>query len=249
MSEGPIDLVKQVRAHLDSLAAAGLLFVPRGAPLVIASRAAQPAPAAAEPQPPAEDPRETRVRALAVLRAEVEACDKCSELFGTRTQTVFGTGPLDPEVLFVGDAPGSAEDAQGEPFVGSGGQLLRRIIAACQLPSAQEYLVNITKCRTPKNRAPTRAECANCRDFFVRQFELVRPKFVVALGRVAANLLTRTTVPLADLRGQVHDYRGVPLVCTHHPNDIENNERLKRETWEDMKLLLREMGREVPGGR
>lgn len=253
MADGAIDLVQQLRAHLDSLSAAGVLLAPRGEPLVVARPAARAAAAAVEAAQPAEDPLETRRRELATLTTEVSNCDKCSGLFATRMNTVFGTGPLDPEVAFVGEAPGSEEEAQGEPFVGKGGQLLRRIIAACQLPAAQEYLLNIIKCRPPRNRAPTMAECGNCRDIFRRQFELVRPKYVVALGLTASRLLSGkvSATALGTLRGQVHEYRGVPLICTHHPNDVDadGTGRLKRETWDDMKLLLRTMGREVPAAK
>jgi uracil-DNA glycosylase family 4 len=172
-------------------------------------------------------------------------------LFSTRTQTVFGTGPLDAEIAFVGQAPGPDEDAQGEPFVGKGGQLLSRIIGACGFTRDSVYLFNAIKCRPPKNRTPTNAECANCRDFFRRQFELVNPKHLVALGSLAAKLLSSQNAPLSALRGKVHTYRGVPLVCTHHPDDIvkDTTDKLKPETWEDMKLLLSTMGRAVPGAK
>ena len=257
--EGPIDLVQQVRAHLESLQAAGVLLVPRGGPLAIPQLRLVPAQtphaparlvAVTEPEPPA-DPLESRRRELEVLRAEVAACDKCNELFSTRTQTVFGSGPLDAEVAFVGEAPGADEDAQGEPFVGKGGQLLGRIIGACGFTHDRVYLLNAIKCRPPKNRTPTSAECVNCRDFFRRQFELVKPKFVVALGQFVSRSLSGQNAPLAALRGKVHQYRGVPLVCTHHPDDIERDKtgKLKPETWDDMKLLLRTMGRDVPGAK
>ena len=175
-------------------------------------------------------------------------CDRCSELFSTRTQTVFGTGPLDAEVAFVGDAPGSGEDAQGEPFVGKGGELLGRIIGACGFTRDRVYLFNAIKCRPPKSRPPTMGECANCRDYFRRQFDAVRPKHLFALGPFVSKLLTGQNATLAELRGTVHEYRGVPLVCTHHPDDIEKDKtgRLKVETGYDMKLLLRTMGRDVP---
>jgi DNA polymerase len=235
-----IDVAQQVRAHVESLRSAGLLFLPRAEAFVIAPTVQAEH---AEEVPPPRDPLETRKHELAVLRAEVAACDKCSELYSTRTQTVFGTGPLDAEVAFVGEAPGSDEDTQGEPFAGKGGELLRRIIAACQFTTAQTYLFNIIKCRTPRNRAPKMDECANCRDFFRRQFEIVKPKYVVALGTTAARLLSGKKGTLADLRGQLHTYRGVPLVCTHHPNDIENDKSntLRRECWEDMKFLMATM--------
>lgn len=248
---GSVDLRSQVRRHLESLQSAGVLFVPgaAGVPLRVLARA-EPA-AAAIPAEPLADPLEVRRRELATLAEEVERCDRCAELFSTRTNPVFGTGPLDAEVAFVGAAPGPDEDARGEPFVGKGGQLLGRIIAACGFPRERVYLFNAIKCRPPKNRTPTNAECANCRDFFRRQFDLVRPRHVVALGEFASRLLTGQKAALAALRGKVHEYRGVPLVCTHHPDEIEKDASgaKKRETWEDMKLLLKTMGREVPQAR
>ena len=246
--EGPVDLHSQVRRHLESLRAAGVLFVPCGGPLRLGERA-EPAPAV-QPEPPA-DPLEVRRRELATLAAEVEKCDRCTELFSRRTQPVFGVGPLDAEVAFVGAAPGPDEDAQGEPFVGKGGLLLGRIIAACGFTREQVALLYAIKCQPPRNRAPTTAECANCRDFFRRQFELLRPKHVVALGEFMSRLLTGQKATLAALRGQVHAYRDTPLVCTHHPDEIEKDASgaKKRETWDDMKLLLRTMGREVPSNR
>jgi DNA polymerase len=249
MPEGTVDLAEQLRAHLESLRAAGVLLLPRPQKALVIQRAA-PAPAAvAAPTP--EDPLQTRRRELDVLRAEVAACDKCSGLFATRLQTVFGSGAIDAEVLFVGAAPGPDEEAQGEPFAGKGGILLGRIINACGLTHDRVYLLNLIKCKTPKRRAPTNAECLNCRDFFRRQVELVRPKHVVALGEFAAKALTGKKATLAELRGAVHQYRGVPLVCTHHPDDIDADAggRLKREAWDDVKLLLATMGREVPGAK
>jgi DNA polymerase len=246
---GPVDLRSQVRRHLESLQAAGVLFVPRGVPLRLVSRA-EPVAAAAQPEPPA-DPLEVRRRELATLAAEVGKCDRCTELFSRRTQPVFGTGPLDAEVAFVGAAPGPDEDAQGEPFAGKGGQLLGRIIAACGFTREQVALLYAIKCQPPRNRAPTSAECANCRDFFRRQFELMRPKHVVALGEFTSRLLAGQKATLAALRGKVHEYRGVPLVCTHHPDEIEKDAggAKRREAWDDMKLLLKAMGRAVPQAR
>lgn len=238
----PLDLAGHARLHLESLRAAGVLFVPRGTALAL------PPPVGPAPVEEGADPLEARRHELEVLRTEVAACDKCSELFSTRTQTVFGTGPLDAEVMFVGAAPGPDEDAQGEPFVGPGGQLLGRMVAACGFTREQVYLLNVIRCRPPKNRAPTAAECANCRDHFRRQFEAVRPRCVVALGAVAARLLAGKKGTVADLRGAVLGYRAVPLVCTHHPDDIERDATgaLKREAWDDLKLMLGALGRPVP---
>ena len=250
MTEGtspPIDFARQVRAHLDALRAAGVTFVPRGEPLTIA-----PAPVAvpeivAEPAPP-PDPLAGRTRELTVLAAEVAGCNRCEGLFSTRTQTVFGVGPIDPDVAFVGEAPGADEDRTGEPFVGRAGQLLTRIINGCGFKREEVYIFNTLKCRPPGNRTPTPDECANCRPFFERQFDLVRPKFVVALGGTAAKSLLNTTTGITRLRGKLYEFRGVPLVCTFHPSALLRDESgaMKRDVWEDMKLLLRTMGREIP---
>ncbi|WP_439631232.1 uracil-DNA glycosylase [Gemmata sp.] len=250
MTEGtspPIDFVRQSRAHLDSLRAAGVTFVPRGAPLEIA-----PAPAAvpeveAEPAPP-PDPLAERKRELTVLAREVAGCNRCEGLFSTRTQTVFGVGPTDPDVAFVGEAPGADEDRTGEPFVGKAGQLLTRIINGCGFKREEVYIFNTLKCRPPGNRTPTPEECDNCRPFFERQFDLVRPRHVVALGGTAAKSLLNTSTGITRLRGKLYEFRGVPLVCTFHPSALLRDESgaMKRDVWEDMKLLLRTMGREVP---
>jgi DNA polymerase len=169
-------------------------------------------------------------------------------MYSTRTQTVFGIGPIDPEVAFVGEAPGADEDRLGEPFVGRAGQLLTRIIQACGFEREEVYIFNILKCRPPNNRTPTTAECANCRPFFDRQFELVKPKHLVALGGTAAKTLINTSTGITRLRGKVYEYRGIPLICTFHPSALLRDEsgRMKRDCWEDMKLLLRTMGRPIP---
>src|SRR5207245_1617899 len=147
-----------------------------------------PQSAAAEGGPVAS--LEERRKALEVLVAGVSACSRCAELASTRTQTVFGVGNVDPELCFIGEAPGADEDAKGEPFVGAAGQLLNRIIAACGMKREEVYICNIIKCRPPGNRLPQVHEAANCREHLEKQLELVRPKFICALGACAAqNLL------------------------------------------------------------
>jgi DNA polymerase len=289
-----IDLKRQLRWHLDALKAAGVLYVPSGAPPSPESSAgtesktlavttepvalppdteAKTAGATAEVaaatspvqpvgplplDPPASVTGQKRQAAsnseamrryeLALLAQEVAACDRCSDLYATRTQTVFGVGPLDPEVAFVGEAPGADEDRTGEPFVGKAGQYLTRILNGCGFQREEVYIFNTLKCRPPGNRTPTARECANCRPFLERQFDLVRPRHLVALGATAAKSLLGTTTGITRLRGSVYRYRGVPLICTYHPSALLRDEsgRLKREVWEDMKLLLRTMGREIP---
>jgi DNA polymerase len=267
-SDNTIDIVPQLRAHLESLRAAGVMFVPRvspDAPLRVAANQDEPVSVAAPPdvmpslfeEAPAAvpDSPDTRRHALRVLAAEVEKCDRCAELFSTRTQTVFGVGTIDPPVAFVGEAPGGDEDRQGEPFVGKAGQLLTRIINACGFKRDEVYIFNILKCRPPgaagsgsSNRQPKPEECENCRPYFDRQFDLVKPKHVVALGATAAKNLLNTSTGIGKLRGKVYQFRGVPLICTFHPSALlrDDSGQYKRDCWEDMKLLLRTMGRPVP---
>jgi DNA polymerase len=151
-------------------------------------------------------------------------------------------------VAFVGEAPGADEDRQGEPFVGKAGQLLDRIIVASGFSRKEIYIFNTLKCRPPNNRTPHPSECANCRPFFEKQFDLVNPKYVVALGATAAKNLLQTGLGIGRLRGQVLQYRERPLICTFHPSALLRDETgvMKRQCWDDMKLLLNTMGRPIP---
>src|SRR5213078_4706666 len=149
-------------------------------------------------------PVEQRRQALAMLAEKVAGCTRCAELASTRTQTVFGVGPIDAELCFIGEAPGADEDRQGEPFVGAAGQLLNRIIAACGMKREDVYICNILKCRPPGNRLPLPNEAANCREYLERQLDLVRPKYICALGACAAQNLLGSTQSIGLLRGKFH---------------------------------------------
>jgi DNA polymerase len=186
---------------------------------------------------------------LTVLTERVAACQRCAELVVSRSRTVFGVGPIDAELCFVGEAPGATEDQRGEPFVGEAGQLLNRILAACGLKREEVYICNICKCRPPGNRLPTAAEAGNCREYLERQIELVRPKFLCALGGCAAQNLLGTTLGIGKLRGRFHDFQGIPVMCTYHPAFLlpGRSPHKKRDVWEDMKKLLERMGRPIPG--
>ncbi len=254
-------LTRQIVMHLEALKAAGVQFVPKGAPLALPPPPVREAVKRGTPVPHPPDaaaltaPADlfaARRQELVVLADEVAKCDRCPELFGTRTQTVFGVGPVDPDVCFIGEAPGADEDARGEPFVGRAGQLLNKIIAACGFQRAEVYICNTLKCRPPNNRTPTTDERDNCRGFFDRQLALVRPKYIVCLGATAAKNVLNTTLGIGRMRGRVHQYRGIPVVCTYHPSALlreesEGKSTMRKDTWEDMKLLLREMGRPIPG--
>jgi uracil-DNA glycosylase family 4 len=265
----PADLARQVRQHLDSLAAAGVQWLPTrdeapASPSPPVADAPGSPSAAAAPEPPpvllqpqlfgvgpasdAESP-EHRRRELQVLAERVAGCERCAELVATRSQTVFGVGPLDPDLCFVGEAPGADEDRLGEPFVGQAGQLLNRIIAACGFQREEVYICNIIKCRPPGNRQPLPDEAGNCREYLERQIELVRPRFLCALGATAAQNLLGTRVPIGKLRGRFFDFKGIPVLCTYHPAALlpgRSPER-KKDVWEDMKKLLTRMGRPIPG--
>lgn len=193
---------------------------------------------------------EDRRQALALLSQAVTQCQKCPELVATRTQTVFGVGPIDVELCFVGEAPGGDEDRQGVPFVGQAGQMLNRIITACGLKREEVYICNILKCRPPGNRTPKADECQNCRDFLDRQLQLVRPKFICALGAVAAQNLLNTKIGITRLRGKFYEYKGIPVICTFHPAALlpDRSPEKKRDVWEDMKMLLTRMGKPIPQG-
>jgi DNA polymerase len=181
---------------------------------------------------------------LTVLQQKVAECTRCEELARTRTQTVFGVGNPAARLCFVGEAPGADEDRLGEPFVGRAGKLLTDIIRACRMQRDDVYILNMIKCRPPGNRNPLPQELANCRGYLERQLDLIRPEFICCLGAVAAQNLLNTTTSIGKLRCKVHAYRGAKVVCTYHAF-LLRNPASKKDTWADMKLLMREMGVEL----
>lgn len=190
--------------------------------------------------------RDGRVTRLAELARTVAACTRCEELARCRTQTVFGVGNPSPRLCFFGEAPGADEDRKGEPFVGRAGELLNRIIAACRMKREDVYILNTVKCRPPGNRNPADDELANCREYFEQQLEVLRPEFICCLGSVAAKALLETRESIGRLRGRLHRYKGSQVVVTYHPAYLLRNPAAKAATWEDMQLLMREMGVELP---
>jgi uracil-DNA glycosylase family 4 len=173
----------------------------------------------------------------AQLRARVAACTRCS-LSAARTQTVFGVGNLEAEWLVVGEAPGAEEDRRGEPFVGRAGQLLNSMLRAIGLAREQVYIANILKCRPPGNRDPSPGEVAECLPYLERQIALLKPKIMLAVGRISAQNLLRTDTPLGKLRLKAHSFglARVPLVVTYHPAYLLRTPADKRKAWEDLKF-------------
>ena len=186
---------------------------------------------------------QNRTSALAVLAAEVAQCEKCPELAASRTQTVFGTGNPFSELVFLGEAPGADEDKQGVPFVGRAGQLLTDMITkGMKLKREDVYICNILRCRPPKNRNPEPIEASKCRHFLDRTLEIIRPKFICCLGAVAAQNLLSTVETIGNLRGKVIPFHEMKVVCTYHPAFLLRTPSAKAKTWEDLQLLMKEMG-------
>lgn len=175
------------------------------------------------------------------LKARVRDCTACKLRAGC-TQTVFGVGDEKADWLFVGEGPGADEDAQGEPFVGQAGKLLDNMLMAIKLKRGRNvYIGNIVKCRPPGNRTPEADEIATCLPYLQRQIELIQPKLIVALGKTAANALLGRDATLASLRGQLHDYRGIPLVITYHPAYLLRTPADKAKAWQDLCLAVTTM--------
>ena len=190
-----------------------------------------------------------KAAAFVELQTRVLACVKCPNLASSRTTVVFGVGNIDSSLMFVGEAPGADEDAQGEPFVGAAGQLLTKIITAMGVSRAEVYIANILKCRpdTPDqsagNRKPTPAEMATCIPYLHEQIDLIKPKVLIALGATAVEGLLGKTVGITKLRGNWQTYRGIPLMPTYHPAYLLRNQAMseKRRVWEDMLQVMEKL--------
>jgi uracil-DNA glycosylase len=197
-------------------------------------------------QPPT--PACDRPALLDALAREVAVCRRCAHLAETRTQTVFGTGKADPRLMFIGEAPGADEDRQGEPFVGRAGQLLTDMITkGMGLSRDQVYIANILKCRPPENRNPTIDEANNCFPYLEQQIAIIRPEYLCLLGKVAAQAVLNTTQAIGKLRGKWHRYRGIPTLATYHPSYLLRTPAAKKDAWEDLQMLMKEMGLVRPG--
>ena len=233
----------------DYLAALGLTDWRQRRQLAAALVATPPTPLeVTEPEPP--DPRPTRqpihmaiepgTDSWDAVAAEVAACMRC-ELHQCRTRTVFGVGDREASWLVVGEAPGADEDRQGEPFVGRAGQLLNAMLLGIGLQREQVFIANVLKCRPPNNRDPLPAEVAQCLPYLERQIALLRPRIMLAVGRIAAQNLLATDTPIGKLRGRVHAFgaQRIPLVVTYHPAYLLRSPTEKRKAWEDLKFARR----------
>jgi DNA polymerase len=190
-----------------------------------------------------------KAAAFAALRERVMVCVKCANLASSRKNVVFGVGNIDAQLMFVGEAPGADEDAQGEPFVGRAGELLTKIIQAMGLQRSNVYIANILKCRpdtpgqTAGNRKPTSDEMATCVPYLHEQIDLIQPRVLVALGATAIEGLLGKTLGIMKLRGNWKTYRGTPLMPTFHPAYLLRNQAMseKRKVWEDMLSVMEKL--------
>lgn len=224
------------RRHLEAM----------GIPVWVLRRRDPPVPEADVPASvsaavPDEAPAGSGAEEWERLAAEVRSCTLC-DLHATRTQTVFGVGRADADLLVIGEAPGADEDRQGEPFVGRAGQLLNAMLQGIGLARNEVYIANILKCRPPGNRDPRSEESVQCTPYLDRQIGLIRPRAILALGRIAAQWLLQSDQTIGRLRGRVLSYgeSRIPIVVTYHPAYLLRSPLAKAKTWQDL-LLVKEL--------
>ena len=237
---------------------------PAPAPAPVSTQVSAPAsvqvaaPSAMEPAarsvakpswPPVESPWTTPARsaqdrseALGQLKLQVEACRLCKDIVCHRRQTVFGVGPVTTRFVMIGDAPGPEEDRLGEPFVGSSGELFDKILRATGIPRDQVYILNTLKCRPPNNRVPSDMELDNCRPYIEAQLEILQPEYIICWGATAVRAVLQTTESIGRLRGRFHCYKKAKVLVTYHPTYLERAPEAKKLTWQDMQMLMSELG-------
>ncbi len=239
---------------LESLRAAGMTHLPMAPAVAVPEPPEPPAPPVAQPEampkkasaPTKKSTPGSAAAALTKVQKQVAACTRCAELASSRTQTVFGVGDPQARLVFVGEAPGADEDAQGEPFVGRAGKLLTDIVEkGMGLKRSDIYICNILRCRPPGNRNPLPVEAAACREFLDAQLAIIKPEFICCLGTVAAQNLLSEKTPIGKLRGRFLDYQGIKVLCTYHPAYVLRNPPAKKQVWEDIQILMKEMGLKV----
>lgn len=192
-----------------------------------------------------KSPPKTPSQELESFHKKIKNCKEC-HLHGYRTNLVFGIGNPQAKVMFVGEAPGREEDLQGKPFVGRAGQLLEKILGAINFQREEVYIGNVLKCRPPENRDPLPEEVEKCEPYLLKQIEIIKPEIICALGRISAQVLLKTKLPLNQLRGKFHDYHGTKFLVTYHPAALLRYPQYKRQTWEDVKLLRKEYDKLFP---
>ena len=252
-----IHVLRAARQKLQSLRDAGVSHIPRAASReqeagrnsaqattqASSARSELPVPSPKPQAPCSPLPATSRDEALSAVAKRVAACTRCPVLVNNRTQTVFGVGDPHATLVFIGEAPGADEDRQGEPFVGRAGQLLTDIITkGMKLRREDVYIMNILRCRPPDNRTPLPDEAANCREYLNAQLAIIQPQYVCCLGACAAQNLLGVDTAIGKLRGRLIDFQGMKALCTYHPAYVLRNPPAKKQVWEDIQVLMKEMG-------
>jgi DNA polymerase len=187
----------------------------------------------------------TKKERLAALERKIKRCKQCKLRQGCK-QTVFGVGNQDTDLVFVGEAPGADEDREGIPFVGRAGQLLTKIIEAMGLARDSIYICNVIKCRPPENRDPEPDEIAECEPYLLEQLDVIQPRVMVGLGRIAVQTLFKNKIPITKTRGKWLDYHGIPFMPTYHPAYLLRYPAGKADVWTDMQEVMRVLGMKPP---
>jgi len=243
-----VELAPEVLADLRAAASGRPSRRAAAAPDAGAAPAQQPSDSAAAPAPAAPPPAaavDPADDSLDRIVGEVAACQRC-QLHALRTNPVTGTGPLQPDVMFIGEAPGADEDQQGIPFVGRAGQLLGKMIEAMGYDREEVFITNIVKCRPPKNRNPEAFEVEACLPFLKRQIALVKPKTIVLMGGIGIQALLGTKGPVGSVRGRWTTFENIPVMPTFHPAYLIRMPTAKVAAWADLRLVLKHLGRTPP---
>lgn len=193
-----------------------------------------------KPKSSAKKPARKKSESLEDIRLEIGDCRRCP-LCKERKTVVYGEGNPKTMLMFIGEGPGADEDEQGRPFVGRAGQLLDKMIAAMKLKREDVYIANIVKCRPPGNRAPKPLEIDTCTQFLERQIRAIKPKFICALGTIAAQYLLKTDKPISVMRGKFHERDGAKLLPTYHPAYLLRNPAAKKMVWDDLQMIMKEI--------
>jgi DNA polymerase len=208
--------------------------------------AATPAPAPVKAAAPLPVVADSGPDSLAKIATQVSICRACG-LCETRRSTVPGEGNPQAELLFVGEGPGADEDATGRPFVGAAGQLLTKMIIAMGFRREDVFIANIVKCRPPGNRTPEPREVGACMGYLRRQIAVLKPKIICALGNTPLRaLMNDDKLGITRMRGKKLQFEGITLIPTFHPSYLLRNEEAKKPCWDDLKLVVQELGRELP---
>jgi len=242
-----LDIVTQIRTHLEYQKALGVRLIESITPSVSGIASPVPLTSAGKAAEPAVPKPSQAPSGLSAIREELGDCTRC-KLYGGRTNIVFGEGNPKAVLVFVGEGPGQEEDQQGRPFVGVAGQLLTDIIVkGMKVKREDVYICNIVKCRPPDNRNPDPDEIEACEPFLKKQLSAINPAVIVALGNTAVKTLLKTPEGITSLRGKWQTYQGIPLMPTFHPAYLLRNPSGKKLVWEDIQQVMKKLGMQAKG--